>query len=210
MRVDRQVCMDTVDEAFAAAADPATYVPKHERERLERERREHQERTDRILARCSSAPDLIRDAFSKHSYALAYKIAKESEGVCSNSAQVRSTLTSEVRKMSPQQVTTCGSSYIAELYWQPLEIWDWLDAAKKGKLITARGVYIMGTVLQQLDGHAMVEMPTGHRVIMRLGHHPFQLGRSVYAIGKFVEVRHFTTSVGTPVDIPTFDLVYLL
>lgn len=111
--------------------------------------------------------------------------------------------------MSPRHVTTCGSGYIAELYWHPLEIWDWLDVAKKGKVITARGVYIMGTVLQQLDGHAMVEMPTGNRVIMRLDHHP-PLGRSVYAIGQFVEVRHFTTPVGTPVDIPTFDLVYLL
>lgn len=201
--------MDTVDEAFAEAADPATYVPRAERERLERERREQQERTDGILARCGSAPDLIRGAFAKHAYAQAYKIAKESERVCSNSAQVSSTLTNEVRKMSPQQVTTCGSGHIAELYWQPLEIWDWLDAAKKGKVITARGVYIMGTVLQQLDGHAMVEMPTGNRVIMRLGHYP-PLGRSVYAIGRFVEVRHFTTSVGTPVDIPTFDLVYLL
>lgn len=208
-RVDRQVCMDTVDEAFAEAADPATYVPKHERERLERERREQQERTDRILARCSSAPELIRAAFAKRECAQAYKIAKESEGVCPDGKGISAGLLAQVRRMSPQQVVACRSDDIARLYWRPVEIWDWYSAASGGKFMADRGVYISGQVTQQFDDKATIEVSEAMRVVVRLDRQRlFQVGEPIAFIGRFAEIGHFTTALGASVDLPVFDLVY--
>lgn len=209
-RVDRQVCMDTVDEAYKHGADPATYVPEHERQRAEQQRREEEDRQQRILARCSSAPELIRASFAKRACAQAYKIAEESEGVCPESARVSSALMAEIRKMSPQDVAMCRSEDIARLYWRPIEIWDWFAAASGGKLISEQGVYIPGTIEQQFEGHAMVEVSETIRVVVRLDRQRlFQIGQPVYAIGRFVEIGHFTTALGARVDMPIFDLVYL-
>jgi hypothetical protein len=130
-RVDRQVCMDTVDEAYKHGADPTTYVPQHERQRIEQQRREEEERRERILAGCSSAPGLIRSAFAKGAYAQAYRIAEESEGVCPQSDAVSGALLAEVRKMSPREVAACRSNDIARLYWRPIGMLDWMDAAKR-------------------------------------------------------------------------------
>jgi len=208
-RRDRQVCMDTVDEAFAEAADPATYVPKHERERLERERREQQERTDRILARCSSAPDLIRAAFAKRECAQAYKIAEESEGVCPDGNGISAALLAQVRTMSPQQVAACRSDDIARLFWRPIEIWNWFAAASSGKLIADRGVYVSGQVSQQFDDKAVVDVSEGMRVVVRFDRQRvFQIGQPIDFIGRFSEIGRFTSALGARVDMPIFDLVY--
>ncbi|MBY0275760.1 hypothetical protein K2Z84_10475 [Candidatus Binatia bacterium] len=210
-RLDRQVCMDTVDEAYAEGADPATYVPQRERDRLERQRREQQERTDRVLARCSSAPDLIRAAFAKRECAAAYKIAEESEGVCPDGDGVSEALLAKVRKMSPDEVAACRSDDIARLFWRPIEIWDWMAAAGRGKLISTNGVYIPGTVEQQFDDRVVLEVGETTRLVLRLDRKRFfQTGAMVYAIGRFVEIGHFTTALGALVDMPVFDLVYLL
>lgn len=200
--------MDTVDEAYERGENPATYVSEKERKRLEQERRDEEERQQRIRARCSSAPELIRAAFAQREYAEGYKIAEESEGVCHEAERVNSALTTEVRKMSPQEVATCRSSGIAKLYWRPLDIWDWFDAANDGKLIREQGVSIYGTVTQLIDGHAMIGTANGIRVVIRLGQRAFKVGWPVYAIGQFVEIRHLTTTLGTPADIPIFDLVF--
>ena len=209
-RVDRQTCMDTVDEAYTEGADPATYVPRHERQRIDQQQREKQERRDRILARCESAPDLIGAAFAKRSYSQAYKIAEESEGVCSQSPAINTALLAAVRKMSPEEVATCRSDDIARLYWRPIEVWDWMAAAGRGKLILTNGVYIPGTVEQQFDDRVVLEVSETTRVVLRLDRKRFfQTGAMVYVIGRFVEIGHFATALGAPVDMPVFDLVYL-
>jgi hypothetical protein len=208
-RRDRQVCIDTVDEAFAEAADPATYVPKHERERLERERHEQQERTERVLARCSSAPALIRAAFAKRECTQAYKIAEESEGVCPDGNGISASLLTQVRAMSPQEVVACRSDDIARLYWKPVEIWDWFAAASSGKLIADRGVYVSGQVTQQFDDKAVVDVSEGMRVVVRFDRQRlFQIGQPIDFIGRFSEVGHFTSALGARMDMPIFDLVY--
>ena len=208
-RVDRQVCMDTVDEAYKHGADPATYVPQHERQRIEQQRREEQERQARIHARCDSASDLIRAAFAKRSYAEAYKIAEESEGGCPSSEAINGALLTEVRKMSRLEVASCRSDDIARLFWRPIEVWDWFSAAGSGTFVADRGVYIPGTVTQQFDDYAMLEVSETMRVVVRLDRQRlFQIGEPVYFIGRFSEIGHFTTAIGARVDLPIFDLVY--
>lgn len=208
-RRDRQVCMDTVDEAYKHGADPATYVPEHERQRAEKQRREQEERQQRILAGCSSARDLIGRSFAKGAYANAYKIAEESDGVCPDSDGINAALLAEVRRMSPQEVAAYRNADIARVYWRPLEIWDWFSAARSGKLVSDRGVYLVGTIGQQFDQSVLLEINDSMRVVIRLDKQRFfPAGEPFYGIGRFVEIGKFTTAIGARVDMPVFDLVY--
>lgn len=207
--VERQVCRDAVDEAYKEGADPATYVPKQERQRIDQQQSEERERRDRILARCDSATDLIRAAFAKHSYSQAYKVAEESEGICPQSPPINAALLAEVRKMSPPEVASCRSADIARLYWRPIEIWDWFAAAGRGNLISTNGVYIPGTVDQQFQGNVVVAIGETTRVVLRLDRGRFLRGGDmVYVIGRFVQIGQFATALGARVDMPVFDLVY--
>jgi len=201
--------MDTVDEAYKHGADPTTYVPEHERQRIEQQRREEEERRQRILERCPTAQNLIARAFAKQVYAEAYKIARESEGVCPNSEAIRATLAGEIRMMSPSEVARAGSAEVARLYWRPVGILDWMDAAARGTFIADRGVYIPGTVEQQFDNYAVLEVSETIRVVLRLDRRRlFQEGQPLYVIGRFAEMGRFTTAFGVRTDLPVFDLVY--
>lgn len=111
--------------------------------------------------------------------------------------------------MSPTEVATCRNDDVARLYWRPIELWDWLSAAGRGQFITDQGVYLSGTVEQQFDENAILEVTRTIRVVLRLDRQRFfQDGEPLYVIGRFVEIGHFTTALGARVDMPVFDLVY--
>jgi len=203
-------CRDDVAEAQEQAIDPVAYVAKQvEQRRYTDEVRREQAERDRILARCPTAQNLIARAFAQQVYAQAYKITKESEGVCPNGEAIRATLVSEVRMMSPREVARAGSDDIARLYWRPVGVLDWMDAAARGTFISDRGVYIPGTVEQQFDEYAVLEVSETIRVVLRLDRpRLFQEGQPLYVIGRFVEIGRFALALGTRVDLPVFELVY--
>jgi len=203
-------CLDDVADAQRQAIDPAAYVAKQsESRRYTDEVRRGQAERDRILSRCPTAQNLIARAFAQQVYAQAYKITKESEGVCPNSEAIRATLVSEVRMMSPTEVARAGSDDIARVYWRPVGILDWMDAAARGTFIADRGVYIPGTVDQQFDEYAVLEVGETIRVVLRLDRRRlFQDGQPLYVIGRFVEMGRFAMALGARVDLPVFDLVY--
>lgn len=209
---DYKACVADVDEAQQKAIDPVTLVARREEERRAlRKGREERERKDRIRAHCSSAPDLIRASFAKRAYAQAYKIAEESDAVCSERDAINAMLLSEIRKLSPQEVASSRSDAIARSYWRPIEIWAWLAAAGRGNLISTNGVYIPGTVEQQFDDHVVLEVSETVRVVLRLDRKRFfQTSDLVYVIGRFVEIGRFTTALGIRTDMPVFDAVYWL
>jgi hypothetical protein len=213
---ERSLCLEDLRTTQEKAINPTGYIAARADERRraknESERQtEARERKDRIRARCSSASDLIRALFGKREYTRAYKIAEESDGVCSERDTINSTLLSEIRTLSPQDVASSRSDSIARLYWRPIEIWAWLAAAGRGELISTNGVYIWGTVEQQFEDHVVLEVSETVRVVLRLDRKRFfQPSGLAYVIGRFVEIGRFTTALGVRTDMPVFDLVYLL
>jgi hypothetical protein len=213
---ERSLCLEDLRTAQEKAIEPTGYVAARADERRraknESERRtEKQERNERIRARCSSAPDLVRASFAKRAYAQAYKIAEESDGVCPERDTINATLLSEIRTLLPQEVASSRSDAIARLYWRPIEIWAWMAAAERGDLISTNGVYIPGTVEQQFDDHVVLEVSETVRVVLRLDRKRFfQTSDMVYVIGRFVEMGRFTTALGVRIDMPIFDAVYWL
>ena len=203
-------CVDDVAHAQQEAIDPVAYVAKQsESRRYTSEILRDQAERDRILSRCPTAQDLIARAFAQQAYANAYKIAKESEGVCPNSEAIRATLAGEIRMMSPREVERAGSDDIARLYWRPVGILDWMDAAARGTFVADRGVYIPGTVEQQFDNYAVLEVSETIRVVLRLDRRRlFQEGQPLYVIGRYAEMGRFATAFGVRTDLPVFDLVY--
>lgn len=200
-------CVQAIRSLAQRGADPNEYWASKERRAKEAAQQRERERAE-ALSRCPSATERVMSATNRGDYRSAIAVLRDSS-VCPDQQAIAKTLITEIRKLTPQRVAAYRDDDLAALFWQPIELVQWLDASSRGSFVSDRGVYIVGRVAQQFDDKAVLEVTETVRVVVRLERQRFlQVGEQIFVIGRFAEIRPFTTALGARVDMPVFDLVY--
>jgi len=203
---ERGVCLKDLQTASEQAINPAGYIQAQEAARKEAEKDLERQA---VLSRCDTAANAARREVARGNFRGGLKISKESD-ICPNALAIEAAFVKELRTRPSSEIARYGDESVSRAYWQPMDFAYWAHFASKGNFITDQGVWIVGTIEQQIDNMIIVNiMESGPRCAVRFDRSRYFLeGGGIEILGRFVKMEQFVNAFGVRRDLPVFEYAY--
>lgn len=203
---ERGVCLKDLQTAKEQAINPNGYITAQADARKEAEKDLERQA---ILSRCNTAADAARREVARGNFRGGLKISKESD-ICPNALAIEAAVVKELRTWPSSEIARYGDESVILAYWQPMDFAYWAHYASKGNFVTNQGVWIVGTIEQQIDNMVIVNiMESGPRCAVRFDRSRYFLeGGGIQILGRFVKMEQFDHAFGVRRDLPVFEYAY--